>query len=786
MWVVAGVVVLAVFAFVALMGEASAATAAVGSSCSDIALGNLGSLRFVTVGVAAGFSGLNDCTTGGGYSSVAAGASLTLTCRETTSGLTPPGVPDANGISIKAFADDTGFPNGAGHFFSKTYSSCVGDQTFSFFCTSDGTAGGSKRYGPVRLYIRAVRTALPGTYDDNSDVATQGTDSGQYGVVRCHPNISAVNATSGAGAVHVFVGGDSLTSGLTADSGSYIAKNTVTPDLVCGNPTVNVGSIFEPAASAVTRTTTIQGSEDTYRDDCTLAFKWTRSGFAALAGHTALTWFDFGGGGATIPSGTTSTASVLSWVPGQVVDRTLVPASCTVQVAGASVVVVNRGATLDLGGCGWTIAAVRGTLVPNAQPARVFAQRTGQYLDTGDIPSADVLWSASGNLASSHVVKTTATVTTGLLYGKLAQEFGSTARSSAVLWNWANVTSEYDVSSSWVFDGINISKTSLGVNVSAFIVGTDIEFARSKGLRDAGGALIVGQAVSCQRTLPDTTLEAVVSMGVTDASGNSAEKQFQVFAPAGTWRMTCSASGSGNSGSFMIGFFHVSAFTANAGTPLNWNVSANASRFDVNVSVLFRMFDPVSGTVMSAFPDEVPRITVQFWNASNSRFNLVAVNAALMTQNDGGAGASYFYRFTTDRVNLSSPGWAFVTANVTGSPFMGQESYILDSLIGAGSNGNFSGNFTGNVTILGADGLISTALDAYLPFLIWGGILLLMLSFNAWAPAMGAILAIADSFLPSPVMNLAARVMLFVILLFVHSLAVNGIIPLPWKRRSGG
>lgn len=1120
---------------------------------------------------------VSECASSGATpDDITSGSSITLSCGQIPTGIAPPAVPDVGGVTIRAYADNTGFPNGAGQFFSSTTNACNLLTTTTIFCTSDGTVTGSARYGVVRLYLSVSRTGI-GAYADNSDQGTS-PNSAQYGVFRCDPNITAVNATSGAGAVHTFVGGDSLTTSLTANAATYGSPASVVQSSVACGSTFGVTS-FNPSTSASTGSITIQGSPSTWTDDCTLTYTWDVVTNAQLTGFTTLKWFAFAAGGSTIPSGTTSTATRLTWTPGQVVDRTLSPTSCTLKdgnnTAHAVVTLINRLEDVRHT-CTWSDA--RANNLGNNAPVRGWEQEAGNYRVTMDFPSVDGLTTTGGVYQNDAVATDVATTTTGgaLDYHGMVEQFGTTGRTDVVLYNWGNtsaafdvsnvltptchlldpvdkVTSDitaynpgeallcrsvrlqwdngvdvdsgliriawrrssqaqfsttdagncdtttnttaaggwvlcspavnldadatystglayvvdvgqyataarstlanvgttagkfdvvattsvtctlrspvtwaalgasglynpgeilpcrdgvytnargegilnsflrvnyrraaaasgdttdspacditsnatggtwkcdgqarpvntadtvratlttgqayivqvrvfqdsgrtvfltsanttvdfdvvptytvdcglqdpvsnavpvlfvqrgkvarcptfasnvtnargegepvgafftvyyrratqpdrdttdfpqcnktsvtagvwgqcdstassvavattgqayvvevskwtdsghtrllveantsglFDVSGTWTFDGINISTSSLGTNKSSFTIGTDIEFARAKGLRDANGNALSGISVSCQRTKPDTTTETAVVMGVTSAAGDSPEQQFQVFAPQGLWQMTCSSSGSGNTATYHIGFFHVSAFTANTDMTLNWNVTQNGTLYDVNVTVLFRTYDPTFDAPIKSFPDDVIRVTV--FNRTSSTLSdyqstiIYRKNATQLNPTD----SAYYVNFQATALDLS-PAFAYATANITGRPFENGASYYLATATQTGGSGNFFGNFTGNVTFLDALGSIqvATGIDQYLPLLIWGGVMVLFFWLNAWLPGFAALMALGNATLPTPVWPTAASVMLLALAITIHYLWRSGAIALAFLSR---
>jgi hypothetical protein len=560
----------------------------------------------------------------------------------------------------------------------------VGDM----YCTSDGTSGGSPRFGLMRIQIHVASTGGIAPYDVNSDTSNQAGTT--YGIIRCVPNTTAVNVTA-TSPFHFYVGGDVLQSKLTLNAADGLGTTNTQFNATCGTgPDIIMGDANPTAGSATTVTTTIQGSPAVWVDDCALSLNWSMTRFSGITGYSTVPMSKFNS--SQVPAGTTVSCNkrCLRWDTTDVVDRTLTTSSsCTVTVNGATSVIANRVDSVASSGCGWQDA--RGTRPATNQPERGWFQRSGQYRTTTDYASHDALWLSSGNTLNTISSTTTAVTTSSLGYHKMVEEFGTTARTDSVLWNWGNTSGIFDVSNAWLFDGINISKTPLGANASSFTISADTENARSKGLRDANGALLVGKSVSCQRTRPDAVVQSAVTMGNTDASGNSPEQTFSVDQPQGTWSMTCTSSGNGNSASYTIRFFHASAFTANTVVGVKWNVTGEYNgTMRVNITGILRTFDGTN--VVRTYPDDAPHVTVQRYDSDTGLYSMTLVDYGQMTLTWGTASAAFTYLFWTPPINLLDT-FAFVQANLTGSNYMGTEGFTLQPY----------GDFVviGNITVLG-------------------------------------------------------------------------------------
>jgi hypothetical protein len=554
-------VILAVTAF-AIIQTAQAGSIASARTCSDVFIaGPSGGRQFAVWN-----NGFTSPQCDGGGTGVApvdieAGKSITLHCLETSSGVAPPGTPDANGIVIRGYADNNGFPDGAGQIWTQTYSSCITQQDFTIFCTSDGTSTGSPRWGIVRLLIRATDTSLPTTYNDDSDDASTGTNDGRYGIYRCNPHPESVTNHKGSlgASPSTYEGGNTIFSNWTTNASTINTGNTYSNRLKCIN-SVEVGTGFQVTQASTSTTSPATG-----------AVTVTQARF---------------------------------------------PPNCYLWQ--------NLSITRTSAITGWT------------------AVRFGIWQTGTGLPSGVVIQNSSGDLE----INTTKQV-------------------------------RYD----WSWTGINMTKTDsdAAANVSSFTISADQEFARAKGLKNATGVLVSGATATCRRTTPQGTQEAIISHGTTDANGDSTRVSYAVSSPAGNWIMTCTATLNENTATYSVTFAHASAFTANTGIGINWNVTTNITPglYDVNITMVLRLFDPFTGILVQAFPDMTPKLSVLSYNHTQDLYNDVPVNAQTMQLLDGGMATAWHYNFTANQSNLTGA-VAYVTFNLTGNPFLGSQGYHLN------------------------------------------------------------------------------------------------------------
>lgn len=683
-WAFAGLLTLAaLFVFV---GEAEAATANPGATCSNAIENGAGSGYYATRVATVGTSG-NLCVGGvGTLQVVPAGASLTLECKGIQAGGGVPPLP-ADSVTIRGYDDNAAFGSpGTAGIWSQAYTNCDTTQTFTVWCTDTGGSGGNPRYGLVRLMVRHQLTAV---YDENSDSGMDGNGGGPfYGHYYCSAHADTVTDGNTGASPSAYAPPDTYRTTFNVSKGQAYSTSpsSFTATLTCGASVVSLGS-FTGSTSATTIDTILKGTFATWPDDCLLTQKFSASRMSALTGYSAMPYARFET--ANPCSGCVVTTSLVTRDT-KTLDRTYTASSCTQTVGGTARDVVNRAVAVDFA-CVWK--NVRNEDVATSVCARSYVLRSGQaWRDTTDFVSTDAAFTSGGSLSYSAASRTTATDTAGgaLDYKRQMEAFAACSRSDSELWGVGNTTNTLDVSASWTFDAIRISKTSGGANTSVFLIGPDIEFAKALGLRDANGVAISGQAVSCQRTKPDTSLETpATNMGTTSGSGDSPEASFAVVAPAGTWKLTCTASANGNSASYVITFTHTSPYSADFVVAVRWNVTllANGS-YLANVSTVFRSYDPTTDTLIAALADEAPRLHVQRFDASTGRYSAQTVERVSMTLTGGAASAAYYHNFYPSQADLFDA-FAFVRANLTGRVFVGSEGFQL-----ANSTSGSSGNFT--------------------------------------------------------------------------------------------
>lgn len=790
-----------------LLGVAAAATATA-DSCSQanaaLATGTVYVVVRWTGNAPHGPAGVG-CADGGGAGitdsnfvglNAPAGSPLTLDCRQATSGTVPPSLPTS--ITISVYADNSNLGGGGTPIWTDSVGSCSGSvnvTTFNHAFTSTGAVGGTPRAGIYRIFIRIQNTGVGTSYDCNSDETGSQTpptggscNSGALthfqGVMRANPGISAANLTSGGGAFHDYIGGDTLTTSLTSNA-TEVTTATRTASLAASGTGDyhQFSTSYNLAVGATTKSNTIQGLPGFWPNGA-ISLKWTETGGSTLAGYTGLSFWIFTS--ATVSGATVVNANTITFDPTDNLNRTITPTgTCVATVSGTATEIVNRGQTVHVAGCKPWIDA-RGGSVTNNQPARGWMERS--YRSSADFATFSGLFGAQSDFETDNTASTSATVTTGKPYTKMVETFVSTGRADSELLNWGNTTGLLDVSATYRFDSLNIATSSDGTNQSAFTIGTDVEFLHPGPLRDGATNPLSGIAVTCVRKNPTGGTESTTSMGNTGVNGRAPEQTFQTIAPAGTWTFDCSASSNGNTALYHIAFFHVSAFTANTDISTSWKtVLLPNGSYLVNVTSVIRTYDPTQDQSVLEFADDAVRLTVFNWSAPNQNFLSTIVQRGIMMQLD--TDSAYSFTFYASQEQLQ-PAYAYVTANITGRTFTNGNGFYQQLSTSSGATGNFLGNFTGNFTIIsGVNGMIETAFDAWIPLVIWGGLCIIFAYFTAWIPLTGALIAVADGIIQFQfgvgLIGTPGSTMIFISSLVVHTIVMNGVWPKPFSRREG-
>ncbi|GEM_PF-5078014 len=660
---------LALLALTLLLHVAAASSATDGSCASTTATSPSGGTRVFALSASAATVGTSGCAlTGEGITEADAGAPIAIRCVELTTLNLPPGTADSNGIHLRAYADADSFQTGGAGtpVWEALRSSCSPEWDGQLYCTSDGTATGAPRYGTLRLLVRAVRTSTL-AYDVNSEDAAT---TSHWGVVRCLPRVSSL---TDPGQAIKYVGGDSFQASASATAGAYNSGATATLSATCGSFTATLGSVAL-APDVASASVTIKGDPaTTWPAPCSVAESVILSRLSAVSGFTAQPYARWS---ATEPTGISLSADKLtaSRSTGKGLDRGLSAADCAASVAGSPVAVVNRLESVTLA-AHWSNA--RGEAVPSGRLVDAYPYRVGTTPDAEtDFNHVGATAGASGLvsvLATSRATSTSTQNTTAPDYALWLKTYGAT-RTTAELYNLGGCPAFFDLSWVWTFGNLTLSKQQAPVqNASVFVIGADLMYARAENLTEADGLRVAGEAVTCQRTLPDGSTETAASLGTTGTTGTTGLHQFLIVAPPGTWLLACSAADNGNYAVFVVAYTHASPVSAQ--TSLSILAEPVSGGFSVNVSVVMRAYDPGCDCPARAFPDAggAVRLTVLAWNNTTATYDAPVLRWAMNQTSP--TESAFFAVVNVSAWNASRPVVVMVSANMTGRAFLASGSY---------------------------------------------------------------------------------------------------------------
>lgn len=485
--------------------------------------------------------------TGGGCNTiaeVAAGSSFTIYCHESTSGIGPPSA--ATTLAIRLVADNTDFGSStptAIRTLTPSGTSCTEDpETFTAYCTTDGTSTGGAWFGIMRLHVRAQFGGV-GSYDVNSDSDTDGL----YGIIRCMTTLSSLTESN---AQTTYVAGDTIGVTYSAGSATTGTTNTVTAAVLC-NAVTGLTAADQLTTSSRTSSTTIKGTNAAWPDDCTLTFKLAITRNSAITGYTSQPYTEFTG---TPPSGVTYSGDGLTATrtATKTLDRTLTPGgTCRTELpAGTVRVRIFSGKTIT-NTCSWTNARSEAA----AGLATGYTHRSSQaYTDTTDVPSVATQSFSSGVLTYAPTISTSATDTNGtgaLDYVQSVEQYGA-SRTSGELYNWGNTTGVFDVSRTMDVTDIQLYRNVCGgaYPSTVFWIDHHVVCSREGPVQDPEGNTYT-TSLTFTRTYEAwdaTSITGNQESGVT--SGTSTAHYTVPQETAGTWWFNVTVTdGLGNSGS---------------------------------------------------------------------------------------------------------------------------------------------------------------------------------------------------------------------------------------------
>lgn len=235
----------------------------------------------------------------------------------------------------------------------------------------------------------------------------------------------------------------------------------------------------------------------------------------------------------------------------------------------------------------------------------------------------------------------------------------------------------------------------------------------------------------------------------------------------------------------------------NWSAPLNVTFEGNASTYGTVRFEGFPGFYQVEGLLgYPTFTISGPTFTLNI-NPGQQTFTIRITNVAT-----SGLLLALSSRFNTEQTTIAS---AVTLLDATGNPISGanihhiilfpdgtifQDRIMDESVIPGVYLANYSvqnepsgpwtviaqyGGTLASESVIKTSGVISgvleTALDSYVPLLVWGGAMLLLLWVEAFFPAIAAGLNLAAAIFPTPFWSIPASIMLFMIAIFLHVLA---------------
>lgn len=532
------------------------------------------------------------CATGdpdvnGNYLQVLAGDPFTLDCAEV---FFDPGVgpPVAADITVHLLVDDEGFPGDQTNSIASaiwTRAECQDATTRTLHCTTDGTAGGAARYGPLRLLVIRDEGDAIAEQDSETDDSAVLAEEDRTGIVQCGTRPTTIaNTLSDNTNVNPYVGGDTLRIRTNHQAEPYTGATGTQDDyhldVLCDGLT-HINNDQAPLDTTQDdHDNPLTGSTTTLPDDCLLSATFDVDlddmDLLEYDGLTWKVWIDDG----NLPAGVTLTTDTLLTydMDQKTVDRTLTitAAGCTLNVGTElDVQVVNRGETVDTEAA-WTHARADAV---TGRPAVAYLPRDAEALtDEAGAAAFTTTVAAGGRIDYAGDIKTDAPATTPspLDYGCAAETYvGSVA--AANLANFGRTPDIFDVSDFLTLDTHacstmfgNGNPPSASNNVTSYIIAVDEKACRAIGLQGARAQTYAGVAVTCDRFNPRNVLIDTFSYGTTGPQGNAPADgadpqhvQMDVTPPQGEWLITCTATTDGNTLDYDTTWQYISPFSGN-------------------------------------------------------------------------------------------------------------------------------------------------------------------------------------------------------------------------------
>lgn len=722
-----------------------------------------------------------------GLVSIPAGSIFTLACNQ----FSDAGTLAPNVMTIRLVIDNTGFGTSTPAAIRTIDAiSCLGNagspDIFTAYCTSDGTSTGATRYGIIRVHLRLQQTAGVGGYDGTSDDSgtppAGGDIAGIWGIIRCTTGLSILNESNPQ---TIYVAGDTIGTTITLNATPYDTTASGHWWVQCDTTVYRLTTDDFPTVTAKAKTTTVIGTLNVWLTTCTdldFGFRFTRN--SAVSGWTTTSWGVFSG---TLPAATTLTDSDTNATFHSIKDLSRVVSTfgtCApyhVNASGTVVTSFNRmeGVRSD---CTWENA--RNVAVPNNRPIRAYYTRSTNP-STTDYPSTDIL--AGGGGAIEWTAQSVITATPSIFYHGAVQTYNAAGRTLPDLLSVGNISGMFTLSNIRHFTDIQLWKVSPGgTNSSSFTSGDDQLFVSARGLSNIRNEVLSTVNATCRRVFPNGGTESEVPMGNTDGSGNTAFNEFAVQPPLGEYDMICSSEAAGNIAHYTVTYVVSSAFTGNTQVVIETWRANNTLTIGVSIDSVTEMgleenfFDDpenVQYSVKGRYDDGYPFYTIAeglltqagdlpVWVTNTTLPNNGTKYIHIHAWGDFAGNTLLGVREVEQWNNTRLEGTFNGTFNGT---------YLNLTLDAGNFSGNFTGNFTGNVTFLDIMGtvILESALDQYLPILLYGGLLVFFLLINAPLPATASLMGLINSQLPAPIWPTVGSVFFLAITVILHVLFVK-------------
>lgn len=456
-----------------------------------------------------------------------------------------------------------------------------------------------------------------------------------------------------------------------ADTAYNSGDNTQVESL-CG-PSVTLGNI-QQATTDQWDDVQIKGALTTWPEDCTFATRWTITKKSTISGWTGEDYTHWDVTNLAGNESLVSTTVLIKYWTGLVLDRTLTIDTCS---AG---LIINRGEGTAIQ-CRYRNQHPGLENLPNNALMTGYARLTPRF-DTTNFLAVNFQISGGGGVGTFTATAKTTTQDTNstptLDYLIDAEQYGA-SRTVGELYNIGTSANRLDVSSQYRAHAFLNAKSSSGTaNFSVFIIGSDAHWLTAKRVMGARGNPLSGIPISCTRTDPNGDIESPVSLGNTNAQGDTSPAvQVTVGVPSGPWEIACSATHNGNTLLYEYSFIYASPLSSNQIVIVvarAWNISG---QLVVNVTAHGTSYE--NGEITHNIPDDLGvHLFTHVWAPGNPVATHPIQNL-LMTPSSN---PRYFFA----NITLTGPIEMLdveVHMNLSAKEFLGREQVSLPTVQGA-------------------------------------------------------------------------------------------------------